>query len=137
MARHKKSIARGGPLSPEEKKWSLEAIKKLDGKITLKRVTEAGFLEEHNKKFDRKLNAASSLYTRFKILSGGGHYSSKKKPEYIFENSSYLVYIKGFGTSGFESEDEVKAFLEQSKIIGNVIVFKKVNVEIKYDIKIG
>ena len=124
-----------GALNEEEKKWSAEAIAKMDGRPTAKKILELNLLEEHNNKFERQLKNEAALYQRFKVMVRGNAPKIKKgSPEYVFENSNYLAYIKDYGTSGFETEDEVKAFLEESKILGNVIIFKKLNVNIKYDI---
>ena len=127
-----------GRLSDEERDWSVKAIERLKGDLSYKSIEKSGLVDEHNKLFDRQLKDAASLYQRFKGMTKGSKSKAKKSsPEYVFENSNYLVYLKDYGTSGFETEDEVKEFLEKSKILGNVILFKRVEVEVKYDIQIG
>ena len=127
-------------LTDAEKQWSLDAIAKLDGHISVKKITELKMPEECVRLFGRIIGA-SGLYTRLRVMAiSGGTYVKKgkdKKPEQVFEKSQYLVYVQGMGVSGFETEEEVKSFLEKSKILGNVRLFKFVPVTLKYEVQIG
>jgi len=61
----------------------------------------------------------------------------KNKPEYVFENSKFIVYIKGAGIFGYETADEAKASLEQGKVSGFITIFKKVDSNVEYKVTIG
>jgi len=58
------------------------------------------------------------------------------KLERVFEKCTYLVYLKDGGVFGYDTIDEVKQFVINSGIIGNVCVFKKAEVKINYNIEI-
>lgn len=133
----KNGTRKGGALSGEEYQWSMEALKKLGKAPTAKNVVASGLLDEHNKKFDNKIGAAG-LYYRLRNM----YYKSPGKGkgrtfEKIADKANFLLYIKNVTLAGFETEDELKACMEQNKIIGNVTVFRKANVDIKYQIKIA
>lgn len=123
-------------LTPKERRWSEKAIERMGGDVTHKKVRELGLSKEFKDKFGRSIKDAG-MYTRLYNMAYPGGKSKSKKPERVFEKSEYLVYIKDVGVNGFETEDEVKAFLEKSKILGNVKVFKNTPVVLEYKIKIG
>ena len=121
-------------LSEKEIEWTKEAIQRLEGKLGVKSITETGLEKEYKKKFGKKITPGG-IYSRMLKYRQPGT-KRGKSPNKLFENSSFVVYLKDLGVFGFDTEDEVKEFLIKSKIIGNVLVFKKVSVDIKFDIHI-
>jgi hypothetical protein len=122
--------------------WGKKLIEKLGGKISPKNLKKVGATEEFYKLFKikmtvRKMNAWLSYYKYGKSHRRTG---GRKSPERIAMQSNFLVVVvgaAGIGWQGFDTEDEVKQFIIDSGILGNIIVFKRTPIDIKYDIKIG
>jgi len=127
-------------LSEKERVWSQEAMKKCmqdgNGKISRATIESLELCEEVKKKFGKKISAGG-LYSRFYGMNP--QYRHKRKGN-AAEISNYLVFVKLTGqTAGFETEDEVKEFIEKNQILGNdnIRIFKHMPTTVKYDIKIG
>jgi len=126
-------------LSKEERQWTRDTLKnKLGNRASTKNIRKLGLSAEYKKKFKRKISDAG-LYSRFhSLLQEMGIKTPKKsrKMEKVFETSAYIVYLKDGGVFGYDNLDEVKNFVVNSGIIGNIHVFKKAEINIKYNIEI-
>jgi hypothetical protein len=143
----------GLPHTPEEKAWAKKCVKKLNGELGVPAITKAGFVEIYKKKFNKDIKA-TGLTTWFRTVAHPEIYSyaaqkkrqqdpnykpkprGSKNPVTILTKSNFILIVAG-NIMGFESESEVKAFLEQSQILGGVKLFVSKPVNIKFDIKIG
>jgi len=133
-----KRLLKFAPLTPAEVAWSKKVIQDHGGRPTLRQIEDENMTKYCLEKFGRKCGP-SALYQRFhKMTSDMGIQTSspkgQHKTEKILEKSNYLVYIKNGGVKGFETEEEVRSFIQASLILGSITVFKKVNVAIDYKI---
>lgn len=131
-----------GMVSEKEKAWTYEVIKKLqtEGKvISSKLVRELDLVKKYNKKFSKKLSEAGlfNRIWRYAHPDSAKATRRKNKPEYVFENSKFIVYIKGAGIFGYDTAEEAKASLEQGKVSAFISIFKKVESNIEYKVTIG
>ena len=127
-------------LSDKEHTWSQEAMKRClnsSGKISGKTIASLNLCEEVKQKFNKKISVAG-LYSRFNNMNP--QYKHKRRKGNAIEISNYLVFVKPTGqTAGFETEDEVKTFIETNQILGNsnIRIFKYMPTTVKYEINIG
>ena len=130
-------MAGNNRLSIDEKKWSEEQVKLLP-EVTYSSVRNSNIMEEYKTRFGKEISIIT-LYQRFKKIANPTYKSSPqtKNPELLFEKSDYLVYLKDVGVQGFDTEAEVKSFLEKSKILGNVRLFKVLPIQLEYKVSIG
>jgi hypothetical protein len=133
-------MGRGGAkikLTDEERLWTEEAFKRIGSVASHARIRDNNLIAEYKKKFGKKITEAAlgSRFTKLAARTGTVTPRGKGKIDKVFEKSPYLAYLKNGGVYGFETEDEVKAFIEKSGILGNILVFKRMDVEVKYDIR--
>lgn len=129
--------------SKKEHKWLAEEVKpRYDKEVTQDGKSMFMFSKDitpiYNKKFKQKRSANSIegwVNRNFNKTNGVGGRKAKN-PAKLFMKSNFVLVVAG-NLMGFESEDEVKAFLEQSAILGGVKLFVTRPVNIKFDIKIG
>jgi len=124
-------------LSTEEKNWNAEAIHKClkNGKVSLSEINKGRLCDEFKKKFGRPI-APQSLYNRLYRYMNPSRKTKKKQAS----QSNYLVFVKLTGQcAGFETEEEVKTFIEQNQVIGNnsLRIFKYVPVNVQYKVIFG
>jgi hypothetical protein len=124
-------------LSEREKEWSQEAVKRCmkNGKVSSSLLKTMKLVEEYKKKFNKNIST-SGLYNRLYRMNP----SYRPRGTNAAEISNYLVFIKVTGQiAGFETEEEVKAFIETNQVIGNnnIRIFKHIPVNVEYKVKIG
>ena len=124
-------------LTETEMQWSQEAIKKcmINGRVSASEIKNQKICDDFKKKFGRTISV-SGLYNRFYKMSPG----YRRRGTNPAEISNYLVYVKVSGQiAGFETEDEIKTFIETNQVVGNnnIRIFKHVPVSVEYKVKIG
>ena len=125
-------------LTDAERIWSQEAVKRClrNGKISSAKIRDLGLCEEFKNEFGRKIKIPG-LYSRFSKMNP--QYRGGKKAN-VAEISNYLVYVKATGQiGGYETEEEVKTFIETNQILGNdnIRIFKHMPTKVEYKITIG
>jgi hypothetical protein len=126
-------------LTQEEKDWRIEKGQMLIGKfgkITADGIRECELIEEAARVFGKHMTL-TGMITGLKNVANLPKRARKGSNVNLCEQFQYLVYVKDIGTSGFNSEEEVKEFLTKSGILGNVRVFKQIPTSIEYNIKLG
>ena len=126
----------------EEIIWGQEKLKQLKGSLNEKVIRSMGIYDEYIKKINPSASM-SSLMVWLRRIRNPNDYASMRnasKREYKSKknvsSSNYLVCISG-NVAGFDNEDEVKEFLISSQILSGVVVFKRIDVDVKYQIKLG
>jgi hypothetical protein len=139
-------MARGGwkgRLSPEEKEWTAHTAKRMTEngeKITHVRVNTMQLVDEYQRKFGKRLTVSGLFNRLWRNANPESHKmikSKHKRPEQVFENSQFLVFIKGAGIFGWDTEEEVKASLERGKVLSDISIFKKIPSSVEYKVTIG
>ena len=138
----------------EEFDWAKEKIAK-HGHITEKMIRLLGLNKEYSEKFHREVVPAlmyswfarvenpelarerARNYASGKIRNRNSNSRLLPKDKANLDKADYLLYVED-RVLGFDSIDMVKAFIKDNTIIsGDVKIFKKVPITIKYDVEIG
>ena len=125
-------------LTEQEKIWSQEAVKKClkNGKISAAKIRDMKLCDEFKKEFGRKITP-TGLHQRLWRLNPEYRGSKTRNAAEI---SNYLVYVKATGQiGGYETEDEVRTFIETNQVLGNdnIRIFKYMPTKVEYKITIG
>lgn len=141
-------------LTQAEIAWTMEAIEKL-GKDHIKMgdIKKAGLIEEYGNKFGVSLTL-TGLYTRLlrfafpdrykaqqaaakaKRMLGGGKTPANENA--VFNDSRYIIYVKGQGLVGLDTVDEVKEFLSKNSAIADKVkCFKNIPLSVEVKVTVG
>ena len=126
--------------SDEEVIWAKAVItKELDGRVTRRGITEKRLSKRFRVKFGRMLAMEGMYYWFQQVMNpnrGCRGQNKTKNPTKVFERSKFIAHIKNVGMFGFDTEDEVKTFVQTSSIVAGVDLFKRIGVDIEVKVNI-
>ena len=135
---------RGGYMprhTEEEISWAKDVIiNKLHNIIRPKVVGESKLVDEYNIKFGKHLKC-SGFYTWLRGIQNPElkkrTYEKSKEKKLVF-GAQFLLYVNEDTICGFETQEEVKNFLQTNLILSGqkLCLYEKKDIGIKFDIEI-
>ena len=125
--------------SEEERDWGKEVVKRLNGKVSKKKLMEAGVYEEFKLKFERTppVGGFANWMNRLRkqmygdSLRRGLKHGPKRGPKRdlklaSIQDGEFTLRIRDGYFSGFESPEAIQDFLKEYKGAGQINIFKQV-----------
>jgi len=132
MAKMKRVIHR---YSEEDIAWAKSTLLPALGETFSATKIPPEALKTYYNRFGRKITPAGLSSWLRKLVPSNGCKRGKKNPINILNKSQYIL-LMGENLMGFETDKEVKKFIETSQIIGGVTMFVRRPIKISYNIEL-